>query len=293
MSRASVFTIEVDGSPRKLFTVQERTKSGDLTVIVKHGLHFTEVGTNAVPDPAAAKIKGQIVSIHSSAKSGTNINVINTTTYRADGRKFNVRQHTKAIKTTRRFAPLYMVRCPDLRDARYITTRKDSALSLGSYDPKVFQLFYMVFVGSAERAFTTYGKHDINLIQVRIGAFRIAVLWCFLSNFSTTTSNVMRLATVRDEELPLLGPALRELAEEIANGLEEDDCVGTFRSLRQHAVKIFMDNIENDTPPSERTDISHLMPFMAFFRNPDINSQEFREHFQRFELSLLLAKKTV
>lgn len=170
---------------------------------------------------------------------------------------------------------------------------RDITLSLGSYDPKVFELFYMVFVSSAERVFTTYGKYDFNLIQVRVGAFRIVVLWCFLSNFSTTTSNVIGLATARDEELPLLGPASRELAEDIANGFEEDDCIGTFKALREHAVKIYIETIENDTLPSERTDLSHIIPLMAFFRSPDINSQEFREHFQRFELSLLFAKKTL
>jgi hypothetical protein len=291
MARASIFTIEVDGKPRKLFAIQQRA-SGDLTIIIKHGVHATEDGTYHVPNTVGAKIKERRISIHRSIKSPTNINAIKITTVRADGRVAIFRHYTKATRRRHAFAPLYLERCSDLSDTRYIVEGEiDSRLSLGAYDPKHFQLIYKVFVGSGLSEFRAYGKYDINLIQVALGDFRIVIMWCFASGPSTPSRHTFSFQTLAPDQLRLIpGLETRLAIESIADGYDENGCIHIFSDLRQEAMRIFFQNMANDTPTSEQMDMSHIESSVAFFRYPDITTREFVDHFRRFELSLILQK---
>jgi hypothetical protein len=291
MARASIFTIEVDGRPRKLFAIQQRA-SGDLTFIIKHGRHFTEDGTYSVPSSTDAKIKERRISIHRSPKSQTNISAIKFTSVRADGRVSIYRHYTKAARRRHLFAPLYLERSRDLRDPRYLVESEiDPRFSLGYYDPKHFQLIYKVFVGSALSEFRTYCNHDINLIQIALGDFRIVVMWCFASGPSTPSSHTLGFQTLTPDELNLIpGLEARLAIEAIADGFNENECVGIFNDLRESAMRVFFENMANDTPVSERLDMSHAESFVSFFRYPDLTTREFADHFRRFELSLVLQK---
>jgi hypothetical protein len=291
MARASIFTIEVDGRPRKLFAIQQRA-SGDLTIIIKSARFLAEHGTYHVPNTTDAAIKVRRISIHRSPKSQTNISAIKFTSVRADGRVDIFRHYTRAARRRHVFAPLYLHRCSDLKDPRYIVDGEaDPKFSLGAYNPEHFQLIYQIFVGSALSEFRTYSKPDLNLIQIALGEFRVVVAWCFASGPSTSSGHTLGFQTLTPDQLRLIpGPETRREIEAIADGYDENKCVELFNYLRDTVMRTFFEYMANDTPVTERIDMSHAESFVAFFRYPDLTTREFADHFRRFELSLVVQK---
>src|ERR1700688_2796036 len=116
MPPATVFTIDIDGTPRAIFSVQRRT-SGDLTIIIKQGGYRTGSNTYKVMSPGH-EVREQRISIHMSLES-TDTNVIKHTQALADGTKLRTYNFSKAIKATNKFAPVFMERCRDLSILRH------------------------------------------------------------------------------------------------------------------------------------------------------------------------------
>jgi hypothetical protein len=282
MPRATFFTIDVEDAPRVLFSVQRRG-SGDLTIIIKHGTHITPHDTFAVPDPGFTIIE-QRISIHLSPQS-LDINALKSTTITKDGRRIIARNYTKAIKSGHRFAPLYMERCRDLTATRYILKYANAPqVSLGRYSPKLFQLVYQIFVGSARSEFRTYCKHDINVTQVVIGQLRIIVIWSFFGIPSDSTGNYTSFQTRTAEEIQAHEDAdLRSFLTDFADGYDENTCVEAFRVYRLNILEQYLGRLDT-APGEEKNLVPKIRKFIGFFRYPSPDSAEFIDHFRRYEL---------
>jgi hypothetical protein len=239
MARASFFTIEIDDVPRVLFSVQQRS-SGDLTIIIKHGVHMTSEDSHFVPDKGHTIIE-QRISVHTSPRS-PDINALKTTVVLQDGRRLITNNYTRAIKRGNRFAPLYSERCRDLSNPRYIIKdRASPSFSLGRYSPPMSQLVYQIFVGSASNQFRTYCKHDINLIQHQIGAFKIVVIWSYLLTASDSTGEVFAFKTETPEEIATMNdPGLARFMTGLADGYDEESCVELFRFVIRRLRDIYL-----------------------------------------------------
>jgi hypothetical protein len=109
-------------------------------------------------------------------------------------------------------------------------------------------------------------------------------MWCFVSGPSTTTSHILGFQTLSPAELGALPSIERSVIEAVADGCDEEECVFVFRDLRESAMRIFFQNMINDTPGADRIDISSIESFAAFFRHPNLKTREFIDHFRRFEL---------
>jgi hypothetical protein len=79
MPTETLFTIDIDGTPRTIFSVkQSENGSGDLTIVIKQGEFRTEGDTYRVASLGHV-IREHHISIHKSPESATNINAINHT----------------------------------------------------------------------------------------------------------------------------------------------------------------------------------------------------------------------
>jgi hypothetical protein len=230
--RNAIFTIDVASQPRSLFSVQERA-TGDLTLILKNNLGLADEGSyERLPEAEILELR---YSLHRSDESPTGVNVLKRTMITADGRRSYVRNHTRAVKKAKRFTLMHSQRTMDLSDPQYILRKNRGKLfSLGSYDPRIFQLFFQISVGPAEREFTYFKlSDDLNLMQIPFSSFRLVVMWCFLTLPSDVTASWQSYETKTDAELAAMTPEERAIFDWFPDGVDEHDAIDGFRTVRR------------------------------------------------------------
>ena len=199
--RNAVFTIDVAGEPRSVFSVQERASAtSPFSSTVEHWDWRSRARMSGYAEPSPLVLR---YSLHRSDESPTGINVLKRTIVSADGERSDGGNYTRAIKNTKRFTLLHSHRAMDLSDPRYtLGKNRGTVFSLRSYDPSVSSCSIKIWAGPAEREFSYYRvTDDLKLIQQRFAAFRLAIMWCFLTLPSDVTSSWQSYETKTDSEL--------------------------------------------------------------------------------------------
>jgi hypothetical protein len=217
MPKPTLFSISIDGRDRLIFSIQERTSSGDLTLVMKQSLFYREDLT--IPATDGDKIIEERYSIHRSTKSPI-FNVLKFTKIMKDGRLQSPRNYTTAIKVHNQFAALFMKRAGDLSGERYDMPKQvERNISLGSYEPEHLQPTFLVLVGPKHRLFDMpLMRNTINHRQVQFEYFSIVILWQFFPFVDKITARSLTLETFSDEEIAMT-PDNAEKMEKVREGL--------------------------------------------------------------------------
>ena len=197
--------------------------------------------------------------------------------------------YTRAIKNTKRFTLLHSHRAMDLSDPRYtLGKNRGTVFSLRSYDPSVSSCFIKIWAGPAEREFSDYRvTDDLKLIQQRFAAFRLAIMWCFLTLPSDVTSSWQSYETETDSELAAMSSQARANSSEwFANGVDEDDAIDGFRSIRRVMRDWHVEAMARAWPEElqDRGLVVVKSIGSAFCREGQTSSVEFQEHAGRCRL---------
>jgi hypothetical protein len=280
-NQTTLITINVDGVPREIFSVEEKAADGKLILKFDGRGAHTDATTYKGASVEDA-IKEHHISIHRSLESKTEINAIHRTMLLQNGRKLETRHYTNAVKTTKQFATVFFERCQDFRRAPPASnTQSDAQISLGWYDPRQFQLVYGIVVGSAEREFiptTVPDFQQFNISQKIFGVFRLVIIWSFISLPSNPTSNYSVVRTHKPEVIPTLeDPRLQEFLQMTADGYDEEGSLIWFYLQRQNLLNQYLQNLKNDNSTADEVVLRLMNARAAFFKNGDPGSTEFRE----------------
>jgi hypothetical protein len=175
-------------------------------------------------------IVDQHYSIHPSLNSKAGTNLLHHTCTVENGDKFSDFHFTEAIKQHGTFAPMCWVRCPNLREKRYIPeNHSEKPLKLGRYNPCVATLSYSIYVGAAGQDFPEGGFNDMNVAFMDFQLFRVVVLWSFATLFSDPTGSKAHLFTLHPKTAP---EPERTRSLDTMKGYSPAECVGLFRETR-------------------------------------------------------------
>ncbi|MBF5078509.1 hypothetical protein F1642_04935 [Paracoccus sp. NBH48] len=212
-------TIDVNSVPRKLITILE-TKERGVIIRLWNANHITHLEYER---DNTEKIKYQRYNIHSSPNSPDK-NVIKHILELESGRQVITYHHTKALKRTKRFAPLFFRMCPDLADIRYTDTKIRKRISIGQYRPDAFTLLYGVFVGPRDLKISLKEPHsDMGKVtNIVVGDFCVSIIYTFINLFST---NEGELTHVTSSPPNTMGFAETNIFTTILeDGSDPDDC---------------------------------------------------------------------
>jgi hypothetical protein len=120
MPKPTIFTTSIEGTERRLFSVQEQA-SGDLTVILRHS-RFDNLGVEGAETTDADLLLEERFSIHRTPKNPS-INAIKYTKIRGDGKCGYTRNYSTALKLHNCFAGILIRRTGDMSDAHYLVRR--------------------------------------------------------------------------------------------------------------------------------------------------------------------------
>lgn len=191
----------VRGKPRLLFWIEERPRSLDLTVKICSAQYLRvrrPEQESTVEEPLEHHF-----SIHRSSQSTARINVITGRTLLRSGRPLESDNYAQAMKQHSYYAHIFAVRCPSLFLDRFIFAGSEDKISLGDFDESQFQLVYQVLVSTNESPILL-GNSRINCLRIPFSAFRITVLWSFLSFPASSLGAMFMLQTTKPEELALI-----------------------------------------------------------------------------------------
>jgi len=277
MARKDYCVIRVDGIPRKLFSVEERSggkSPGDLIVSLAHAEQFHPSDNMGVcsfaPDEAAA-IKGQKYSVHRSLKSEHGVNTLKHTLLFADGRpEVTTRTMTFAVKRGEgKFAGLYTAVRPNMREDRYSAPGQlANPIDLGEYDPKLGQLFLSVCVGAPDAKFDVPKSPDFRVVQRRYEHFSVVVVFSFSAEPSDERGLLAHFHTPDPNEIEReLQPVVMPLYE----GLGALDFVNQFRVYR---LQFMMEKAQANMQryPKLADTISNFLAY-GFFGTPRSRAQ--------------------
>lgn len=226
-------TIEVNSVPKKLISIMETKERGAIIRLwnANHITHLDyEHGDNE-------KIKYQRYNIHSSPNSPDK-NVIKHILELESGKQVTTYHHTKALKRTKRFAPLFFRMCPDLTDIRYNATKDQKRISIGQYKPDAFTLLYGVFVGPRDLEVTLKNPYsDIGKVSnIAVGDFCISIIHTFIN---LPSSNEGELTHVSSPAPDATGFADTNIVRpKLEDGADPSDCAAmAFNYFSKFAVR--------------------------------------------------------
>jgi hypothetical protein len=180
-------TIKTQGQTRVLASLFERHNGpykGDLILNFRPGLRSRSTD-KPIQEADYAKEHGtpileQRCSIHQSRESTEGINVITYVQRLGVGEPVIQRQHTAAIKSGDRFAPIFIRRFGQLKGIRYDLNKNTGRnLSLGHINTERFTLVMGMLV-SAPTLSLSANEDDYNMTDIVFTHFRITVLWSFV-----------------------------------------------------------------------------------------------------------------
>ncbi|WP_432731291.1 hypothetical protein [Variovorax sp. W6] len=181
------FVIEVEDSPRTMFSVHE-TRGGDLNIHITGGGRAYSAATLgelvAICDESKAEFCEKHISVHASKKSAS-VNVIKRT-QTFPNREVTECQVTTGIKQDDLFVPVLFRVCGDLSRDRYqLPARCNDRLEpLGRYDPIEGQLRFMVVCSRRGTSFPKDDEHPSNVKEVKFDGYTLTVIWSFLDRAS-------------------------------------------------------------------------------------------------------------
>jgi hypothetical protein len=276
-----------------LLSIQERA-SGDLTLIMRQGKTMTAHSAFLRKE---AEIMESRCSLHVSPQS-PDINVLKYTYVLGNGQKRIARNYTKAIKISRRFAPLLFVRSDGLTQQRLIARPEGDNIMLASFDPEAFMMFYAVYVGPPDKRFTWYGPpmdpmgasethHPLVLYgapgfclkQICFAKFSLIFLWNFMAHPSLDISSNVHPETLDDAGILSINDEYwKRLYIEKALGIEEPLAVALFHHMNALLREHLFTTMEIDHPHIAPQLISSMRLMASFFQFPSLTTPEFVRH---------------
>jgi hypothetical protein len=197
-------TINVDGSPRTVFSIKENSNNNDLNIhITSGGKTFnSESVTDLVQTrPEEEYIPAdKYITVHNGTESLEN-NMIKRTINYGDGTQSTAVQLTGAIKSDNLFTPALFRICGDLSRDRYKPDTQptdDEEISLGVYSPSTDQLRFMIVVSDKDKPFTPANEHPSNDLLLEFTNFSVTVIWSYLNQPSHPHAIDLFLTTTRE-----------------------------------------------------------------------------------------------
>jgi len=231
----------------RLFSVMER-RNGDLVISLNTAEFYRKIGSNLSGDDP--KINNQKYSVHRSLKSPTNINAIVHTLNFDNGEEKRTSHYTKAIKQNNNFAPILLVRCPDLSATRYLTNNDRCIITLDDYHHSS-SLYYNLVIGPLDFSFDEYCEDDINFRTINFTHFSLSILWSYDHLLPNHTGAKAHALTFPDENSPQMLNTIYQLE----NGLSAIEIIDQFRRIRGLLHFEFASLINNIHP-----DLNDILP---------------------------------
>ncbi len=190
-------TIDVDGTPRRVVSISEG-KDGSVFLSQRAGGRFGQSKTYegaAIAGQVGRTLREDRISIHGSARSKKNFNVITYNFLFEGGKRFSSQNYTHAIKSGSGAAFLFTKRYSTLRDSIHCTNGSDEKnISLGAYDPSWFTLVVTIFVCDPGYRFEPIEGGFYSAMEIPVGNYKLIVMWSYLSWWSSLQDYRITLA---------------------------------------------------------------------------------------------------
>lgn len=228
----TIFSASIKGSERRLFHVQERSTTKDLTIVVKHARFAIPDGGFAANE--ADRVVEERYSVHRSPTS-TRTNGIKYTRILGDGRRDHSYQYTEALKIYNHFSIVFIRRSGDISDENYSITKRHrgNIVSLGGYDPQLFQIVYMVLISNPDREFVMPQFAYVNCVHATFSQFRLSVLWQFMAFAGDLSTYSLVPKTFKSEDISVESDTFEEITKLMAPiGVSEAHAVNQFTRFK-------------------------------------------------------------
>jgi hypothetical protein len=277
-------TIDVGGQRRLMLSIKEHPPEsdspGDLHVILRHP-PYVRIDVEGENPPKKREIENVKVTIHRTLKSEQITAITNTIKMddkahsRAGDNK--ILHYTEAMKQHGCAAVLFAVRSTDLSHPTFLLDDPlGEDVSLGSYDPKHFQVFYQVAVSSLDARQLAFDD-ETNWREIDFTYFRITILWTFASVPSEIMGHIFFIGTMKPEDLrELADENLKAFLRAVAAGFETKDLLGLFR--RWTRTLLMDDFVATAERLSGDQDLLKFLRASAFFKKGDPDGAKYRRH---------------
>ncbi len=244
---ARVFSINVDGLPRRLFTIQEKS-SGDLTIILKNPIFL---GSPLIQTPETAKrITEYRWSLHISPNKG-DFSEFKFTIKAENAPEQNPRVFTRVIKQPGNYSPVFYFRSANLHcgHALFNPLKKyPESISLGNLEPKGFQLILGVYAAHGDVNAVWTRKGGVRAAHASFSRMNISVLW----NFWPVPANGTTSLTIPDNSKGYLDKinateTERKLFDQLSYGIHPGNLINDFRPNRVDLVDRFRRDYWSET----------------------------------------------
>lgn len=231
--------------PRSILTVIEK-KKGALRIILKPSKYVRPESTSTL---ISGEHLDQGISVHRTDDDPSGNQIHYTPKWTLPTKPRETHHFTKAIKQNNQFAPLFLSRVANLSSDEYkITGGARHLISLGDIDANLFTLFFMVFIGPADRGFANDGSlSDTNILQHRFTLFNLVLVWSFLSIPSTDTGESVHLVTTKFTES--LSESEKEFMRELAEGVDEVAGLALWDMFRDSRADAYRDLLKASSGP--------------------------------------------
>lgn len=289
-SPSTRFAINVNGTPRSLFTVRI-SNQGSLLLSLKRPKMFRDFGV-IVEDSGKTvehgkEIAEQRFSVHPSPFLPDE-NVIHYTMYVDGSPKIEHRHYTRAIKINRRFALMFAKRCTDLSIGRYnLSSGKGEVISICEYHPTKFTLFCSVLVGPSGLPFDVPNFDCCefhNIVEREFGQFKLVLVYSFFSLPSHSTGAISHYGTIdpatqSDEE--------RQVYAHFIDGLYPMQSLvtifNTFRNLAAEMVSIIKQEASEKYEGVRLKKIRQVLDVSDFYKEGTIGSDSWKRHREKMD----------
>lgn len=178
---------KVAGQDRSGISMYERT-NGDVIVVTKSN----PIHADGPQGRRGARIKGKYFSIHKSAQSKDNINVLKQTIEFEGLPKAENYCMTSVIKSGVNFCPLFSRLFPDLSSSYWAPSDKPSnPIILCEYDPKQQTPMVIALVAAPGKVFTFPQKVDFEKTEIHFNFCSVIALWKLL-NFPSERAGTLQ-----------------------------------------------------------------------------------------------------
>jgi hypothetical protein len=271
-----IFTFDVEGVARNLFTTYENNKGTVvLNLLPKGSPNFKQFETPSAMPLVAPSLGGRFpgvaikqsrYSVHTSDESPNRVNLINLTHEYENGEIVTSVNYTTAIKQTNMFAPIITRRFDDVRLQCYdVSPSKTGRVKKLADTRYLFCPVVGVFVGASGRRFDCPNPDDFQFKQFDFTHFSLLFVWSFILLYSRKVHDFHSCTT------PETGPQSFE---------SDAECVGYFKFHRELLKRELVQSWIFD--PNARRAIE-MTKLAGYFREARTDAEEFKAFMVRLQ----------
>jgi hypothetical protein len=270
---------EVDGRPRR-FTSLRYNSSGTLIILFEEAAFSGPVFKSSINNPLSPyspdrSIKSQKYSVHPSLHLPEN--VIHWTQISGEGKKFDRRIYTRAIKGKKRFALLHNHMLYSLEKAPDAHDRGAEVVVLGTYNPREFSVYYSFYLSHPECEFPE-ASDDFKIFQYVRDNFRLVILWSYIHFPAYPTGIWTHLPTRKEEDG--LSDRERLIQKHYIDGMDERAAIFQFKYHRTPLHHLIIRHIKQ-----QHKELEYNVPFflqtiksnLGFYREARTDTEEHRQ----------------